>query len=301
MDFGFDRVYLMEITKPNRILAASYVRCSRGSCGPLPGLKIDISRLKGFMECLRTRLPVIIDGGHEEEQHLLNTLSLKEIGLVPIACDKSINGIIGVDNNQTGRPLQLKELSSLVFVARELGTAIEHAKIVENYRLKANTDYLTGIYNRAGVDELIEKSFAAAKAAGTKLSIGMIDIDFFKKFNDTFGHQAGDGVLRIIGAALKKSSRPEDHTGRYGGEEFIVILNNTGYEDALLYAERLRSEIEKLGLTLLKRFSGAALTISIGIATLTPAMMSSQELLKEADKALYQAKGLGRNRVQGAQ
>ncbi|MBF0557431.1 MAG: diguanylate cyclase [Nitrospirae bacterium] len=302
LDFAFDRVYFMEITDPTRFLAVKHVSCQGDTCGSLTNLQVNITvRMKGFMECLRTRKPVIIDGRSEDEQNLLNTLSLTEMGIVPIISDKRISGIVGIDNVRSRRPLQLDELSALVSVAQELGTALEHAKIVENYRVKANTDHLTGLYNRAEVDELLEKAFAAAKNGKTQLSVGMIDIDHFKKFNDTFGHLAGDGVLRLVAATLKKGSRPEDHTGRYGGEEFIVILTDTGYEDALNYAERLRGEIEKLGLTLMKRFKGNPLTVSIGIASINSSMSSRQVLLNKADKALYQAKELGRNRVVGGE
>ena len=299
---GFDRVYFLEVSGPKRILTLSCNLCSGDSCNSLPSLQVRLAAgMKGFMGCMRTRQPAIITGESEGEQQILKTLSLKELGIVPVTSDKRVKGIIGVDNAQTGRALQLSDLTALVSVAKELGTALDHAKTLCTYRLKANTDHLTGLYNRAAVDGLLARAIALAKNNHSPLSVGMIDIDHFKKFNDTFGHVAGDGVLRLVAAALTKSSRPDDYTGRYGGEEFIVILSNIGHEDALLYAERIRSEIEKLGVTLIKRFKNTPLTVSIGVASITPFIRRKKELLKEADKALYQAKGLGRNRVVGSQ
>ena len=127
----------------------------------------------------------------------------------------------------------------------------------------------------------------------------MIDIDHFKRFNDSFGHLAGDNILQLLATAMRRFSRPGDHVGRFGGEEFIVILPDTDFDQAMKYAERLRREIEKLGKLLLKRYRGQPLTISIGVSAYDSDLKGWQMLVAKADEALYSAKNLGRNRVVG--
>jgi diguanylate cyclase (GGDEF)-like protein len=115
-----------------------------------------------------------------------------------------------------------------------------------------------------------------------------------------FGHQEGDNVLRLIANTLKKISRPTDHVGRYGGEEFIVVLNDTVPAQAVVYAERIRKEIEHLGHLLSDRFPGLGLTVSIGISCFEKGIKNHDTLVSKADKALYKAKDAGRNRVVSA-
>jgi diguanylate cyclase (GGDEF)-like protein len=125
----------------------------------------------------------------------------------------------------------------------------------------------------------------------------MVDVDFFKKFNDNFGHLAGDSILKLIAGSLLKFSRPTEVVGRYGGEEFMCVLKDTDLKGAHLYGERIRRKIEELGKLLIKRFPGQPLTVSIGAAAYEPGLASSKALIELADKALYAAKDGGRNRV----
>jgi diguanylate cyclase (GGDEF)-like protein len=131
------------------------------------------------------------------------------------------------------------------------------------------------------------------------LAIGMVDIDFFKKFNDTFGHLVGDDILKVIASLMQKTSRPTDCVGRYGGEEFIFILPDTSFEPALHFAERFRLRVEQLGQLLEKRFSGHPLTVSLGIAAYEADCPDHKTLVARADQALYAAKKSGRNCVHG--
>lgn len=162
------------------------------------------------------------------------------------------------------------------------------------------TDPLTKIYNRRYLDRRLEEEVGRAKRYALDLSVLMLDIDHFKRVNDTFGHQAGDVALCALSTLLKASLRDLDVVTRYGGEEFLVICTNTPLEGAALVAERLRHKAE-LHQIEIPASSGASQTIqvsiSIGVAGLSAGVDSKEKLVQAADQALYQAKEEGRNRV----
>ena len=160
-------------------------------------------------------------------------------------------------------------------------------------------DSLTKIRNRGYFDEYYETTFKEVVRDGGVLVVMMLDIDYFKLYNDNYGHGEGDICLIRVANTLKTTlQRPGDMIARYGGEEFIVVLKNIGYEGALKVAESLREAVEALNIT--HQYSSVAqcVSISIGLAFKTlDAILSSKELLKKADEALYEAKARGRNRV----
>jgi len=159
-------------------------------------------------------------------------------------------------------------------------------------------DGLTGIANRRHFDEMLQIEWKSGFREKTPLSIIMIDIDFFKKYNDGYGHQGGDDCLKAVAWALNGTiSRPGDFIARYGGEEFVVILPRTDAKGASVIAEQLRSNVETKNIA--HAYSSVAdhVTISLGIASMTPTNSSSpEELLAKADESLYKAKQAGRNR-----
>lgn len=159
----------------------------------------------------------------------------------------------------------------------------------------ATTDPLTGLANRRRLHEQLEQELARHRRQAQPLSVLTIDIDHFKRINDTWGHAAGDLVLKQLSLALSANSRQYDLVARYGGEEFMVILPATGTHDALPTAEHLRHRVAELGIRL-PDGSPVACTISIGIATLDEGE-SAQQLIDRADLALYRAKRMGRNQV----
>lgn len=160
--------------------------------------------------------------------------------------------------------------------------------------LVASQDSLTGLHNRRSFMESAARDLAAANRHQRPLTMMMMDVDFFKNINDTRGHAAGDEVLRQLGNILPESMREADLVGRYGGEEFCMLLVDTSLEDARKSAERLRQRIEEL--PIYHEAQRIAVTISIGIAAWHPGQ-SLDQLLSEADRALYRAKAEGRNRV----
>lgn len=297
-DFGFDRVYILRASPPLRRLQV--VKCLKQDhfSDQLASHYISMdSGDNGFLQCLRNKEPVVISGTLPGEKEVLEKFSVSQMLVVPFCNHDKVIGLLGMDHVESGKKIEPGLFSSIAIVANELGLALENASAYKKARTASLHDGMTGLLNRMAIDELLKKSFLTAANENIALSVAMIDVDHFKKFNDMFGHQEGDNVLKLIAKTLKKMSRPTDHVGRYGGEEFIVVLNDTGPAKAVVYAERIRKGIERLGHLLSDRFQGLGLTVSIGISWFKNDIKSHDSLVSKADKALYKAKAAGRNRV----
>lgn len=167
----------------------------------------------------------------------------------------------------------------------------------EQLQKLALTDALTGLGNRATFDLSIKQAAARTERSGAKFSLLMIDLDHFKQFNDSFGHQAGDEVLRQVAKAIRISARDSDICCRYGGEEFAVILPDTDADNARVLADRIHNQVAQVSHLL--RQNQLPITVSIGIScTSRYAATNATQLIEEADRALYQAKDNGRNRTE---
>lgn len=161
----------------------------------------------------------------------------------------------------------------------------------------ANVDALTKLYNRRWLDSMFSRLLAQASKGAQPLYILLIDVDHFKKYNDTHGHVSGDCALIAMGEILKTTVRPYDFTTRYGGEEFLVILPNTGQAEGLAAAERIRQAVEKKIITSAAGTPLPGITVSIGLAMNQPDATTPQTLIAAADAQLYRAKKDGRNCV----
>jgi len=170
------------------------------------------------------------------------------------------------------------------------------------FREQAIQDPLTGVWNRRYFDNFIRDEWHRSGRVGMPLSLLMVDIDYFKLYNDTYGHQVGDEALRAVAQTLADClSRTGDLVARYGGEEFAVVLFNTPEEGARTVAERLRASVEDLHREHSTSRVTRWLTLSIGAATMMPSPDSEpDELIRRADQALYKAKRDGRNCARGA-
>ncbi len=169
-------------------------------------------------------------------------------------------------------------------------------KLGEFYRQLSMNDGLTGLYNRAWLTDMLPKMVATAVRAGSPLSLVMIDLDYFKRFNDTHGHLAGDDALRASAGVINAALRPSDFAVRYGGEEMLVILPETSEALATMVAERLCKRLQQVVIFDDMRLPMPQLTGSFGVACLG-AGMDELQLVAAADAALYRAKEAGRNRV----
>jgi diguanylate cyclase (GGDEF)-like protein len=182
----------------------------------------------------------------------------------------------------------------------DLEQANKHlASAIETLHKISTTDPLTGAANRRQFDDALDLEWRRAARAGTPLSLMMIDIDSFKAYNDTYGHQAGDECLRRVASGLQsRFHRAGDLVARYGGEEFTVLLAGVDRDQAASLAESLRESVEASGIEHRTSATGDKVTVSVGVATLIPARDSDSEILvRAADEALYAAKNAGRNRT----
>jgi two-component system cell cycle response regulator len=203
-------------------------------------------------------------------------------------------GTVALGPSPRGASTEDRRLVGLV--AQELGGALRIASLVSEARRLAATDALTGLMNRRAFLEAMDREKSRAERHTLPVSLLMLDVDHFKKVNDTYGHDAGDAVLRGIAAVLRKIARKSDFVARWGGEEFIVALAQTAEAGGRVAAERVRRAIAEATFTL---SSGETLraTASIGLAGATAAF-NLEEVVARADRALYAAKARGRNRVE---
>lgn len=188
--------------------------------------------------------------------------------------------------------------ATIVFIAMLIVKYVIKSKDFEQQYKLATTDGLTGLYNHRYFQEQMTSALEHSKRYETEFSLIIIDIDYFKKFNDNYGHQCGDRVLRLVAQTLKKNVRATDIVCRYGGEEMSIILPNIGYNDAIFTAQKLCKMVSEKEVHT-NNDKTANVTISLGVATYPKDAQTTQDLIKIADERLYHAKENGRNQVGG--
>jgi diguanylate cyclase (GGDEF)-like protein len=218
---------------------------------------------------------------------------------IPLGLKRKPFGYLSLGGKFTGEPYRKEELESTFTLSGYASAAIENALTFGRYKELSTTDELTRLYNRRYCKKYLEDEIDRSKRYDRPLSVAIFDIDHFKSINDTLGHPAGDEVLKAVAGFLLKCSRGTDVVGRWGGEEFIVILPETEAEVAYTYCERVRLGVaEQLGKREGEQFVHTGLTISGGVATFEPATDTFETIIERADRALYSAKRNGRNRIE---
>lgn len=226
---------------------------------------------------------------------VIKMLESNELLLIPLKAKDRVNGIIIADNFITKDPITKDDIRMLTMLANQAGLAIENSQLFELTSERAHSDYLTNLWNHGYFQYLLQAELEKAKATKAKLSLVTIDIDNFKVYNDTLGHQAGDKILKDLAQLLRNQSRKMDHVCRYGGEEFTIILPQTEQKEAYMIAERLRVDIQKYPFLNEEIFPNKTLTVSVGIATFPENGLLPAELITSSDKSLYKAKNQGKN------
>ena len=183
------------------------------------------------------------------------------------------------------------------YLAGQAAVSIENVDLHELVQMQAVTDELTGLFNHRRFQEVIEAEVERAERFDQPLGLLMLDIDDFKRINDTYGHQQGDIVLREVARVLREQARQVDEPARYGGEEMAVALPQTDLEGTFLLAERVRESIEALRVVRLDGGDPLMVTASFGVAAVPESAHGTERLIAAADAALYAAKRAGKNRT----
>jgi diguanylate cyclase (GGDEF)-like protein len=216
------------------------------------------------------------------------------IAVLPMVVGARVVGVLVVTPTPGSRPCNPDIVSVLETLANHSGAAIESARLHAAVEERSRMDALTRLYNRRRLDEDLADECQRTARYGRPLSVVMMDVDHFKSFNDGFGHAAGDAVLQHVAEVLRGGVRATDGAYRYGGEEFALVLRETGAAGAAEVAERLRAAIEA---KFVDGGFGRAVTASFGVAQATEERKKPGPLVEAADRALYAAKRAGRNRV----
>lgn len=194
------------------------------------------------------------------------------------------------------KPFNLEEVKFIIDRALERGHLLEEAKEKQIYQELALLDSLTGVYNRRYFEELIRREINRGKRYKEIFSVLIIDIDDFKRYNDTYGHLSGDEILKKLAGLLIKNSRCTDFVFRYGGDEFAILTPNTDKKGGSILGYRLLKAAENIDICLQNNVK-ERITLSIGLATFPDDANDQEDLVRRADKALYEAKQTGKNRL----
>ena len=239
-----------------RLLGKTHEAISQGG---LLGIVDDPDYMSALMDTTQKDVPSVI----VYNNHILNVYA---------------STICALDGTRVGSAALVRDIT-------------QEKRLEEKLRKLSTTDALTGLYNRRWFDTALLEEFQRAKRYEQNLGMLLFDVDHFKRFNDTYGHDQGDRVLQALGEVMLEHFREMDHPCRYGGEEFCAILPNTGYPGTNLAAERLRQKVEDMVV------DGLKVTISVGAAVYPTVVETPDDLLKQADMAVYRAKEAGRNTV----
>ncbi len=242
---------------------------------------------------LNQNAPVVITDirEHPDPNPLLLKEGVRSLMAAPLTIEGRLVGILYV-NDFKKRNFRAEDISLFSLLSIYAALTIERVKSIEETRTLSITDGLTGIYNHRFLMEELHKEFQRASRHNHNLSIIMLDVDHFKKYNDDFGHLEGNNVLKNMAKILRRTARTTDTVGRFGGEEFCIIAPEMKKDSAVLFAKRLLIEIRNTSISLHRQ-----ITLSGGVAAFPKDGKTPVELIKKADKLLYKAKKNGRNKV----
>jgi diguanylate cyclase (GGDEF)-like protein len=264
-------------------------------------LKIPLSTTKdnllitAHLEGMPVHIPKDKISGFAQDP-FLQVFKTNELVIMPLKIKDQVNGLIVADNLYTQKPISDDDLKIFSMLADHASLAIENSRLYEMTKHKSHTDALTNLWNHGYFQSKLAESLDQAQKADLTLSLLMIDVDDFKKLNDTYGHQNGDIVLKDIANLLIASSREGDYVCRYGGEEFSMILKETNEEQARTIATRIHHKVSEHTFPGFPSDPPVRVTVSIGLALFSKAIDQTKEtLISRADKALYAAKHSGKN------
>ena len=251
--------------------------------------------VSSYMAAVQAAEAAALEAGEAAETQISGANALAR----PLNSPEPDEGVLGVISiARPGRPFSQRQRELFEYLTNQAAISIENVDLHETIQRQAVTDELTGLFNHRRFQEVMAAEVERTRRFGQELGLIMLDIDNFKRVNDTYGHLQGDLVLREVARALRESSREIDEPARYGGEEMAVALPQTGLEGAFEFAERVRQRIEALQIELLDGDGTLRVTASFGAASLPhSAKIDKDALVAAADAALYRAKRSGKNRT----
>ncbi len=230
------------------------------------------------------------------DPEIQNALNTDFFVTIPLKAKDKVLGAILVDNVFNKKPISKADVKMLTMFANHAGLAIDNSRLYEETVYLSSIDGLTKLWNYGKFQQNLSLELERSKFTEANISLVMVDVDNFKNYNDTLGHIKGDVALRRIADVLKSKSRKFDTVARYGGEEFVIVMPNTSRENARLFAERLRNEVEKTYAEDAALPPEKRLTISCGVASYPEDADNKEDLISHSDMALYEAKRAGKNR-----
>lgn len=275
-------------------------------------LVIDLKKYPEITYAIEKEAPVIINNVEkhplmEGVRDIIKELGIKSIMVIPIKYMEGAIWALFLRTSRKEKEFTDKERKLCEIMCSLAAVALRNSHLFEIIRKEkallekmAVTDDLTGLYNHRFFVKRLHEEFKRARRYGNPISCLMIDIDDFKKVNDTYGHQSGDIVLQEIGKVIKNSVRETDVVARYGGEEFAIILPHTDLEHALILADRVRKAVKNYRSSI--KDMKYQITVSIGVSTAHPAINKDEkmdDLVRRADHCLYEAKSQGKDTVVG--
>jgi two-component system cell cycle response regulator len=274
----------------------------------ITNIRLDLEKYPEIRNALSSRKPVIIKDAQKdplmkEVKDVIAPLGIRSILVIPIFFREEIIGTMLLRTSRANHAFTKREIQLCVALAKASSHALYNAFLFQKlYREKAKleklaiTDYLTGIYNIRYFYSRLEEEFSRAERYQMPLSCIMLDIDHFKKINDSYGHRIGDFILREFAQIVKRYTRKSDLLARYGGEEFILLLPQTSLKGALIEARRLQKVVREIRFRQLRE--GQGITVSFGISCFPDkGVKKSDDLINFADNALYKAKEKGRDLI----
>jgi diguanylate cyclase (GGDEF)-like protein len=260
--------------------------------------KEDLALLSDNINCgfltniLQNGKPKLDNMVEPDEYDFIKTRKIGSFICIPLSSKSRKFGLVLIEHKNRNT-FNDENLRLVTTICKTVSMAIENAELYANLQELATIDGLTGVFNRVYFHNKFEEEFRVAKELGYDLTLVILDIDYFKKFNDTYGHMFGDIVLKSVAQTVKNNLRSTDTVARFGGEEFVVIMPRTTIKEAFEKVESLRQKISNNVVT--DNQISASVTASFGMASFPKTSNNQVEIIRDADNALYKAKEAGRN------
>ena len=296
---GFDRVTFLGLDSESEQLRALELRDPTNIQPDLSGVRFPLRQEEPLLARCRQgpgAFRLVRGEAGSPVTRLHDFFAAEELCVMPLFVQGELAGLVVADNVFSRRPIPADAVPTLEKLSAEAGLAMEHSQLLDPARDGAAAEDPSMVLNRRRILEKVTYEMGRARRYDRPLSVALFDVDQFEAFRETFGHMAGDSVLEQVAGAIKQTSREVDHVGRCGPELFLAVLPETGAKNVLLYAERVRVAVERLGTRLQTSYPRSILTLSAGVASFEREIDGDAEnLMGRVRRALEEARAKGPN------